>query len=132
MTFLFMEIECVQTVFNVLKIHHVGLDFQVSNVANNFVACRSEKCYDKRCHDAQCLIQGGISQRYQIAYLLPILNIWTIKLFTNWEQIRLLNSKSGIQLSFESRKTNAGDPFQFWYQFTALYGADRITGPKKL
>ena len=29
-----------------------------------------------------------------MTYLLPIRNIWTINLFTNREQIRLLNSKS--------------------------------------
>ena len=39
-------------------------------------------------------VQWGFSQRKLIAYLLPIHNIRTIKLFTNREQIRLLNSKS--------------------------------------
>ena len=37
---------------------------------------------------------GGFFTKGWIAYLLLIRNIWTIKLFTNREQIRILNSKS--------------------------------------
>ena len=37
---------------------------------------------------------GAFFTRYRIAYLLPIRVIWMIKLFTNREEIRLLNSKN--------------------------------------
>ena len=38
--------------------------------------------------------QGGFSRKEQIAYLFLIRPFWTIKLFMNRRQIRLLNSKT--------------------------------------